>query len=76
MNNYFYDRLMAWEANMDIQPVSNHYKAVAYISTYLSKSENECSVAMKQAAIDVFEKQLNDYTKLSRLQMLTLIKGN
>ena len=61
---------------MDIQPVFNHYKAVAYISTYLSKSENECSVAMKQAAIDVFEKQLNDYTKLSRLQMLTLIKGN
>ena len=76
MNNYFYDRLMAWEANMDIQPVFNHYKAVAYISTYLPKSENECSVAMKQAAIDVFEKQLNDYTKLSRLQMLTLIKGN
>ena len=76
MNNYFYDKLMAWEANMDIQPVFNHYKAVAYISTYLSKSENECSVAMKQAAIDVFEKQLNDYTKLSRLQMLTLIKGN
>ena len=61
---------------MDIQPVFNHYKAVAYISTYLSKSEKECSVAMKQAAIDVFEKQLNDYTKLSRLQMLTLIKGN
>ena len=58
---------MAWEANMDIQPVFNHYKAVAYMSTYLSKTENECSVAMKQAAT---------MTKLSRLQMLTLMKVN
>ena len=29
VNNYFCDGLMAWEANMDIQPVSNNYKAVA-----------------------------------------------
>ena len=47
---------MAWEASMDIQPVFNHYEAVTYMSTYLTKSENVCSVAMKQAAIDVFEK--------------------
>ena len=32
--------LMAWEANMNIQPVFNHYKAVAYMCAYLSKSEN------------------------------------
>ena len=31
--------LMAWEANMNIQPVFNHYKAVAYMCAYLSKSE-------------------------------------
>ena len=31
VNNYFCDALMAWEANMDIQPVFNHYKAVAYM---------------------------------------------
>ena len=40
VNNYFCDGLMAWEANMDIQPVFNHYKAVAYMCAYLSKSEN------------------------------------
>ena len=51
---------MAWEANMDIQPVFNHYKAVAYMCAYLSKSENECSVAMKQAVRDAFEKELNN----------------
>ena len=26
VNNYFSVGLMAWEANMDIQPVFNHYK--------------------------------------------------
>ena len=43
------DGLIAWEGNMDIQPVFNHYKAVAYMCAYLPKSESECSVAMKQA---------------------------
>ena len=37
---------MVWEPKMVIQPVLNHYKAVAYMFAYLSKSENECSVAM------------------------------
>ena len=49
VNNYFYDGLMAWQANMSMQQVFNHYKAVAYMCAYLSKSENECSVAIKQA---------------------------
>ena len=49
VSNCFCDGLMAWEANMDIQPVFNHYKAVAYMCAYLSKSENESSVAIKQA---------------------------
>ena len=64
VNNYFCDGLMAWEANMDIQPVFNHYKAVAYMCAYLSKSENECSVAMKQALRDAFEKELNNYEQM------------
>ena len=41
VNNYFYDGLMAWETSMSIQPVFNHYKAVAYMFAYLSKSEDE-----------------------------------
>ena len=57
VDNYFCGGLMAWEANMDIQPVFNHYKAVAYICAYLSKSENEFSVATKQAVRDAFEKE-------------------
>ena len=49
VNNYFYDGLMTWQAKMSMQQVFNHYKAVAYMCAYLSKSENECSVAIKQA---------------------------
>ena len=41
---------MAWEATLDIQPVINQYKAVTYMCAYFSKSEDETSEAMKQAA--------------------------
>ena len=61
VNYCFCDGLMAWRANMDIQPVFNHYNAVAYMCAYLSKSESECSVAMKQAVQDAFEKELDNY---------------
>ena len=37
VNNNFCHGLMAWEANIDIEPVFNHYKAVAYMCAYLSK---------------------------------------
>ena len=60
MNNHFCDGFMAWEANMDIQPVFNHYKAIACMCAYLSKSENGCSVANKKAVRDAFEKELNN----------------
>ena len=40
--------------NIDIQPVFNHYKAVTYMCASLSKSEDETSEAMKQAAKEAF----------------------
>ena len=43
VNNYFDTVLLAWEVNMDIQLVLNHYKAVTYMYSYLSKQEDECS---------------------------------
>ena len=64
VNNDFCDGLMAWETNMDIQPVFNHYKAVAYMCTYLSKSEEECSLAMTQAVRDAFERELDNYQQM------------
>ena len=34
VNNYFDAGLRAWQANMDIQPVFNEYKAVAYMCSF------------------------------------------
>ena len=50
MNNYFPEDLEAWKANIDIQDVFDHYKAVTYMCVYFSKAENETSEVMKQAA--------------------------
>ena len=50
MNNYFVEGLWTLKANIDIQPVFNHVKAVTYMCAYLSKAENETPEAMKQAA--------------------------
>ena len=52
------------ETNLDMQPTFNHYKAVAYMCAYMSKSESECSLAMKQAFRDAFEKELNSYEEI------------
>ena len=64
VNNYFSDGVLAWEANLDIQPVFNHYKAVAYMYAYLSKCEDECSQAMSQAVEDAFEQNLDNYQQM------------
>ena len=64
VSNYFTDGLLAWEANIDIQPVFNHYKAVAYMCAYLSKSEDECSQAMNQAVKEAFEDKLDNYQQM------------
>ena len=47
INNHFAEGLQAWKANIDIQPVFNHYKAVSHMCAYFSKAENETSEAMK-----------------------------
>ena len=64
VNNCFTDGLLAWEANIDIQPVFNHSKAAAYICAYLSKSEDECSQAISQALKEAFEDKLDSYQQI------------
>ena len=59
VNSYFNSGLHAWEANIDIQPVFDHYKAVTYLCKYLSKQEDETSEAMKQAIKDSIENNLD-----------------
>ena len=65
---------MAWKANMDIQPVFNQNKAVAYMCAYLSKSEDECSLAMTQAVKDAFEKELDNHDQMKSVANVYLNK--
>ena len=67
VNNYFSEGLMAWKANIDIQPVINHYKAVAYMCAYFSKSEDESSEAMTQAAKEASDNNLNAFERMKSI---------
>ena len=64
VNNFFVEGLKSWKANIDIQPVFNHYKAVTYMCAYFSKAEDETSEAMKQAAKEAFKGNKTDYEKM------------
>ena len=44
---------------MDIQPVFNVYMAVTYMCQYFSKTEDQCSQAMKQTAKEAFENNIH-----------------
>ena len=53
--NIFSDvALKDWQKNMEMQPVFNEYKAVTYMCQYFSKTEDQSSQAIKQAAKEVF----------------------
>ena len=67
VNNYFAEGLLAWQANIDIQPVINHYKAVAYMCAYFSKSEDESSEAMNQAAKEASTLNLNAFEQMKSI---------
>ena len=67
VNNYFAEGLLAWEANMDIQPVFNTYKAITYMCKYLSKTEDECSKAMKQALDEAKNNNCNKFEQMIQI---------
>ena len=60
-NNYFSEKLLEWEANLDIQPVFKQCKAIGCMSAYLSNCEDECFQAMGQAVKGGFEHNLDNY---------------
>jgi DNA replication protein DnaC len=59
INNYFVAGMQGFRANVDLQPVFNHYKCVTYICAYLSKDETECSQAIMNAAKEAKTSNLN-----------------
>ena len=50
--------------NIDIEPVFDHYKAMVYMSAYLSKSENGSSQAMKHGVQDAMENKFPIYDQI------------
>ena len=50
INNYFIAGLKGFGANVDLQPVFNHYKCITYVCSYFTKDETQCSQAIINAA--------------------------
>ena len=67
VNNYFDVGLKAWQTNMDIRLVFNEYKAVTYMCQYFSKTEDQCSQAMKQAAKEAFENNMHHHDTMKTI---------
>ena len=75
VNNCFNDGLVVWQANMDIQPISNKYKSVIYMWTYFSKCEDQCSAVMKEAALEAYESNLHHYQTMKTISGTYSIKN-
>ena len=67
INNYFIAGIEAFAANVDLQPVFNHYKCITYICSYFSKDETECSQAITNAAKEAKQSNLNVRESLRKI---------
>ena len=67
VNNYFDEGLLAWEGNIDLQPVFNYYKAIHYMCAYFSKTESLCLDVMKQALDQSKELESSKYEQMIKL---------
>ena len=52
---------------MDIQPVFNEYKTITYIAKYITKSEDQCSKAMKQALKEAIDLNMNKFEQMVKI---------
>ncbi len=59
INNYFVAGVKGFAANVDLQPVSNHYKCITYGCSYFTKDETECSQAITNAAKEAKSSNMN-----------------
>ena len=67
INNYNPVVLLAWQANMGIQPVFNHHRCVTYLCSYMSKGETQCSKAIRAAAKEARKENLNLKQSLKKI---------
>ncbi|XP_071486145.1 uncharacterized protein [Diadema antillarum] len=55
VNQYNPFLLKAWNANMDLQYITNEYACVVYVVSYMSKAEREMSLLLKNAETEMKE---------------------
>ena len=67
INNYNPVVWKALQANIGLQPVYNHYKAVSYMTAHFSKSENSTLEAMKQAVQEIKLQNLSARVTMKKL---------
>ena len=67
INNYFVAGLKGFRANVDLQPVFNHYKCVTYVCSYFTKDETECSQAIMNAAKEAKDSNLTIRDSLKKI---------
>ena len=52
INNYNVEMIRAWNANMDLQPVLNHFAVITYVTDYLTKAETSVMEILKSVLKD------------------------
>ena len=72
INNYFTAGLKGFRANVDLQPVFNHYKCVTYVCSYFTKDETECSQAIANAAKEAKDSNLSTKDSLRKVGAASL----
>ena len=61
VDNYVDVSLISWLAYIDIPLIFNEYEAMKYMFQYFSKTEDQCSQAMKKAAKEALENNMHKY---------------
>ena len=67
INNSFVAGVKGFRANVDLQPIFNHYKCVTYVCSYFTKDETECSQAIVNAAKEAKTSNLNIRDSLRKI---------
>ncbi|XP_062594109.1 uncharacterized protein LOC134255598 [Saccostrea cucullata] len=66
-NQYNPCLLKSWDANMDIQYVLDPFSCIVYIISYISKSEREMGMLLKQTQIEAAEGNLSAHDTIKRV---------
>ena len=74
INNYFVAGIKRFAANVDLQPVFNHYKCKTYVCSYFTKDETECSQAIANTAKEAKSSNTNVRDGLKKIGAAFLSK--